>query len=196
MLKQRGFTLIELMVTLTIAALLLLASMPSFSTWIANAKVRSVAEDVQNGLRMAQAEALRRNRVTVFALTSATPALSAAPSANGTNWFVQTLPVTSGATTETAATTDYVQGGNHATQAGVTITGPAMVCFGPLGSVVTLASSSAINVLSTACTSAANTYVVARTASDRPLQVTLSVGGQVRMCDPKKTLSSTVPDGC
>lgn len=196
MLKQHGLTLIELMVTLTIAALMLLASVPSFSAWIANAKVRSVADEIQNGLRLAQTEALRRNRATVFALTSASPALNAPPVANGKNWFIQTLPLTSGATSETAVSSDFVQGGNHAKQAGVVITGPAMVCFGPLGSVVSLAASSAINVLGTACTSAATSYSVANSSADRALKVVVSVGGQVRMCDPKKTLSTDTPDGC
>ena len=196
MLKQLGFTLVELMVTLTIAALMLLASIPSFSAWIANAKIRSVADEIQNGLRLAQTEALRRNRVSIFALTSVTPALNVAPVANGKNWFIQTLPLTSGATSETAASSDFVQGGNYAKQASVTITGPAMVCFGPLGSVVSLAAASAINVLGTACTSVANSYSVTNGSADRALKVVVSVGGQVRMCDPKKTLSNDTPDGC
>jgi type IV fimbrial biogenesis protein FimT len=194
--RRQGFTLIELMVTLTIAALLVLAVIPSFGLWVANAKVRSVAEDVQNGLRQAQAEAIRRNRVTVFALTSATPALGATPVANGKNWYVQTLPLTSGATSETAVATDFVQGGNYATQAGVSITGPAVLCFGSLGAVAALGASAAINVLGTACAGTANTYTLAKTQADRTLKVVVSVGGQVRMCDPQKTLSSSQPDGC
>jgi type IV fimbrial biogenesis protein FimT len=32
--------------------------------------------------------------------------------------------------------------------------------------------------------------------ADRPLQVQIKLGGQVRMCDPARTLSATQPDGC
>ncbi|MCX7276526.1 MAG: GspH/FimT family pseudopilin [Burkholderiales bacterium] len=194
--QVRGFTLIELMVTLTVAALLLLAVMPSFSQWIANAKVRSVAEEIQNGLRQAQAEAIRRNRQTVFALTNATPALAATPVANGKNWYVQTVVLTGSA--ETSA--EFVQGSNYATQAGVTVTGPAAVCFGSLGGLVTLASTA--TGLSTACSSTATSYTlvsanaVAGNNAYRTLKVLLTPGGQVRMCDPTRTLSATVPDGC
>lgn len=196
MLSQRGFTLIELMVTLSVAALLLLAVMPSFSYWIANAKVRSVAEEIQNGLRQAQAEAVRRNRQTVFALTNATPALAASPAANGKNWYVQTVVLTGSA--ETSA--EFVQGSNYGKQAGVAVTGPAAVCFGSLGGLVTLASTA--TGLSTSCSAATTSYTlvsanaVSGNNAYRTLKVLLTPGGQVRMCDPTRTLSSSAPDGC
>jgi type IV fimbrial biogenesis protein FimT len=199
MLKhQRGFTLIELMVTLSVAALLLLAVVPSFSYWIANAKVRSVAEEIQNGLRQAQAEAIRRNRQTVFALTNAKPALAASPVANGKNWYVQALVLTGSA--ESSGDTDFVQGSNYGTQAGVAITGPALVCFGSLGAQLTLTSTA--TGLGTSCSSASTSYTLVSSSavsgnnSYRTLKVLLTPGGQVRMCDPTRTLSSSVPDGC
>ena len=39
-------------------------------------------------------------------------------------------------------------------------------------------------------------YDVSLPGSDRPLRVTVSMGGQVRMCDPARTQSATQPDGC
>ena len=117
--KHRGYTLIELMITLTLFGILLAAAIPAFSTWTANARVRSVAESIQNGLRLAQTEAVRRNRQTVFALTNATPAAGAALAANGSNWFIQTLPLVAG---DPAA---FVQGGTFAKQSGVNIAGAA-----------------------------------------------------------------------
>ncbi|WP_394790032.1 GspH/FimT family pseudopilin [Rhodoferax sp.] len=191
MLRLRGFTLIELMVTLTIGVFLLLALVPSFSTWVANARVRSVAEEMQNSLRLAQAEAIRRNRLTVFALSNASPALNAVPATNGSNWYVQALLLTGSA--DTASSSDFVQGSNYATQGGVTITGPALLCFSALGSLVT---KTATETTLTSCSSAATTFTLARSNADRSLKVLVTVGGQVRMCDPKKTLSSTAPDGC
>jgi len=194
---QQGFSLIELMVTIAIFSVLLLAAMPSFSGWIANARVRSVAEEVANGLRMAQSEAVRRNRPVAFVLTNNTPAKSATPAANGKNWYVQALPLASGASSETAANTDYVQGGNYASQGGVTISGTSsMLCFGSMGNVTAIGASDAVNVIGVACTAGTQTYTVSRTGADRELRVTVGIGGQVRMCDPTKTLSTTNPDGC
>lgn len=194
---QHGFSLIEMMVTITILSLLLLAAVPSFSDWIANARVRSVAEEIANGLRAAQSEAVRRNRPVVFALTNNTPAKSATPAVNGKNWYVQALPLASGASSETAADSDYVQGGNYASQSGVTISGTsAVLCFGPMGNVTAIGASDAVNVIGVACTAGAQTYTVSRTGADRSLKVTVGLGGQVRMCDPTKTLSTTNPDGC
>jgi type IV fimbrial biogenesis protein FimT len=193
---QRGFSLIELMVVIAIMALLMLAVAPSIGPWIANARVRSVAEEIANGLRMAQSEALRRNRPVAFVLTNATPANNATPNANGKNWYVQALPLASSGTT-TAEDKDYVQGGNYASQGGVTIAGTSSVlCFGSMGSVVAIGASDAVNVIGVACAAGAKTYTVSRTGSDRSLTVLVSAGGQVRMCDPAKTLSTTNPDGC
>jgi type IV fimbrial biogenesis protein FimT len=189
--------LIELMVVIAIMSLLMVAAAPSIGPWIANARVRSVAEELVNGLRMAQSEAVRRNRPVAFVLTNATPAKNATPSDNGKNWYVQALPLASGATTETAADSDYVQGGNYASQSAVTIAAASKVlCFGSMGNLVDIGATDAVNVLGVACAAGAKIYTVSRTGSDRSLRVTVSVGGQVRMCDPAKTLSTTNPDGC
>ncbi|HKX44809.1 MAG TPA: prepilin-type N-terminal cleavage/methylation domain-containing protein, partial [Burkholderiaceae bacterium] len=83
--RSAGFTLIELMITIALLALLMMLAVPAFNRWISDAKVRASAEALQNVLRQAQATAIARNRATVFALTSATPALNAAPSANASN---------------------------------------------------------------------------------------------------------------
>jgi type IV fimbrial biogenesis protein FimT len=189
--SHRGFSLIELMVTLTVLGILLAAAVPAFGTWTANARVRSVAESIQNGLRLAQTEAVRRNRQTVFALTNATPASGAAPTANGSNWFIQSLPLVAG---DPGA--EFVQGGTFAKQSGVTITGAALMCFNSTGRQVTNAATG----LGATCTAPASVtapsiFDVARTGSDRPMRVQISLGGQIRMCDPAKSISSQ-PDGC
>jgi type IV fimbrial biogenesis protein FimT len=177
------------MITLAVFAVLVMLVGPNLSTWIANARVRSVAESMQNSLRMAQAEAIRRNRQTVFALTNATPALAATPVANGTNWYIQTLLLSTAG--ETAGT--YIEGTGLASEQGVTITGPALTCFNSLGRQVANTSTS----LGANCTTAnPATYDVARTGSDRRLRVQVYLGGQIRMCDREKTLSATNPDGC
>ena len=61
----RGFTLIELMVTLTIAAILLAFGMPQMREFIADQRVRSAISDIHGDLVFARADALGNQRRTV-----------------------------------------------------------------------------------------------------------------------------------
>jgi len=189
MRAPRGVTLIELMVTLTVLGVLAVLVVPAFGAWIANARMRTVAESLQNGLRLAQQEAVRRNRQTVFALTNATPALTAAPAANGSNWFVRALPIVA---SELVDPSFYVQGGATTGQS-VTINGPAIVCFNSLGR----PTANAATGLGSNCGAPADVnYDITRASADRRLRVQVSFAGRVRMCDPDKALSTGTPDGC
>jgi type IV fimbrial biogenesis protein FimT len=51
---NRGVTLIELMIGMTIISCLLLVGMPSFTNWIKDLQIRSAAEAIQSGLLLAQ----------------------------------------------------------------------------------------------------------------------------------------------
>jgi type IV fimbrial biogenesis protein FimT len=64
----RGFTMLELMVAVTLAGMLLLAGLPSFTTFLRNAEVRSTAESITNGLRQARSEATHLNGPVSFTL--------------------------------------------------------------------------------------------------------------------------------
>ncbi len=64
----RGMTLIELMIGLTIAAILLLLAAPAYRDFIANTNVRNAAENTLAGLRQANAEAVKRNAPVQFSL--------------------------------------------------------------------------------------------------------------------------------
>jgi len=66
----RGFTLLELVVALTITGMLLMLGMPSFTTFLRNSEVRSTAESISNGLRAARSEATRINRPVSFTLAA------------------------------------------------------------------------------------------------------------------------------
>ncbi|WP_341888459.1 GspH/FimT family pseudopilin [Variovorax sp. YR752] len=61
-MRQRGFTLVELVVTIAVLALILFAAMPSIGTWLENTRIRNVADSLQNGLQLARGEAVRRNQ--------------------------------------------------------------------------------------------------------------------------------------
>lgn len=93
--SHAGFTLIELMVTVGLIAILLGVGVPSLGHWIARAGVTTSAENIQNGLRQAQAEAVRRNAAVDFILTtvtasSITAATTAAPATTGwQSWAIR-----------------------------------------------------------------------------------------------------------
>jgi type IV fimbrial biogenesis protein FimT len=82
----RGFTLIELMVALSIAALLLVLAAPSYVRWLAETEVQNGASTLLNGLQVAQAEAIRRNVNVQFVLdpNTATGGWSAQIASDGT----------------------------------------------------------------------------------------------------------------
>jgi len=197
---MRGFTLIELGVTLTVMTILLLMVVPSFTGWLNNSKVRSVAEALQNGLRAAQAEAIRRSHQTAFVLTGAAPAVNTAASTtgSGSNWYIQALPVYTG---ETVAT-PFVEGGSFGNLApGVKITATptaaSLVCFNSMGRLVANSDATTTTNFGTTCTATGNiTYDVTLTGATHPLRVLVGLGGQVRMCDTTRVLSTTAPDGC
>lgn len=189
--KDNGFTLIELIAVMAIAAILLGLAVPSFSSWVNNAKVRTAAETLQNGLRLAQAEAIKRSHQTAFVLTDAAAAVNAAPAANGKNWHIQVLPAVADETVNAA----YVQGGSVGSPtSGISVTGPAIICFNSIGVLV----ANAATGIGTNCTAPTDVvaYDVSRSGADRTLEVQVSPTGAIRMCDKSKALSVTTPDGC
>ncbi|MDR0479446.1 MAG: prepilin-type N-terminal cleavage/methylation domain-containing protein [Burkholderiaceae bacterium] len=225
--KPRGFTLIELMITLALLAILSLLAMPSFRTWVGNSRVRAVASDLSNGLRLAQTESLRRSRQTVFALTtqsvsmvSATNEPNYAPvsssAASASNWAVSLPP-----SAIDASLPVFVGSGSIADLVpGIAIQGPPVTCFSAQGRLITSATAiSDIGLGSGSACAAPVSYTTASGAqflsiyridgaalgADRPLQVEVGLGGQVRLCNPlyrmgpslnTATTPPSSPEGC
>ncbi|MBU1359076.1 MAG: GspH/FimT family pseudopilin [Gammaproteobacteria bacterium] len=188
-----------MLVTMVVMALLFALAMPSMSGWIRNSRLRAASDSLQNGLRTAQAEALRRSRQTVFALTNDKPTTTGySAAANGRNWAVST--VVSMATGETSA---FIEAGVVSElDTTISITGPAAICFNSIGRMVV---NTTPGVTGASCalpttTPPVQVYDITYTnpvaGVDRPLRVTVALGGQVRLCDPAKTLSATYPEGC
>lgn len=194
-----GFTLIEMLVVIVLIAILMALAVPSMSAWIRNSKIRTVSNALQDGVRQAQSEALRRSRQVVFSLTnSSAPQTSLAAAANGSNWSINTIP--SMMTGETSA---FIQAGVlSAVGSGVQITGPAAICFNSIGRMVANAGATLTGVTGGATCAlptapfTVQSYDITLTGADRPLRVVVALGGQVHMCDPAKALSDTNPDGC
>lgn len=192
---RRGFSLIELMVTLTVAALLMMLAVPAFQTWIADARVRSTAEAFANGVRLAQGESVRRSRTAVVMLTNGAAELDATPAKNGKRWVAQMLERK---TEDSDAPSLFLRSGGEAAEMDVTVTGNALICFNAYGRQVSL--TSAESGVGADCTAPSggdtvSEYSFTRTGG-RTLKVLVSLGGNVRLCDAAKSYSDKFPDGC
>ena len=71
-LGAAGFTLIELIIAISIIGILLVVGMPSLSIWVANAKVNSMADFYLEGLRLARNGAQQKSAASRFRLTGLT----------------------------------------------------------------------------------------------------------------------------
>lgn len=76
--RERGFTLIELMVTIALVAVMLVLAAPSFVTFQRNAQLTSAANSLLAALSAARAEAMKRQLRTFVVPGNATTA--------STNW--------------------------------------------------------------------------------------------------------------
>ena len=204
--RASGFTMIEAMVTLTVFAVIAALTVPSMTTWIRNNKVRTVTDSLQTGLRLAQAESLRRSRQVVFALTnSATPNAIPLPAvANGTSWAIYTVPsMTDGSEVPTLVQFGVLS--NASANVTVNSNGVAAVCFNSMGRLVANATANVIAVTGAGVSCVQPTapptppvqkFNITAPGADRPLQVNLALGGQVHMCDPNVAISDAHPEGC
>lgn len=184
------------MVTISLLAVLMALAMPPMLDWVRDSRVRAVAEALQSGLREAQSEALRRSRQVVFALTDDKPTAASTDitaKANGSQWASYALPSMS-ASEDPAF---IAAGVLSELGAGVQVSGPAALCFNSVGRRVANDKGALIAVTGGATCAVADetTYTVSQSGG-LSLQVRVALGGQVRMCDTRKTLSNTHPDGC
>lgn len=192
--RNKGFTLVELMVTIALLAILLGLAAPAFSEMIRNSQVRTVADGIQTGLRTAQAESVRKSRQMVFFLTNDPPSQGAKPAINGSNWVIFSLPhVGEEKPDGTPAAPAYIQGGSTKSDraAGVAITGTSAVCFSSNGRI---SNNAATGITGATCNGIAQNYDVSTASATKKLRVQLAIGGQVRMCDLTKPAEAT--DGC
>ena len=168
-LRQQGFTMVELMIAVTVLAILLSVGLPSFQAWIVNARIRTTTEAMQNGLQLARSEAVKRNTRVRFILNG------------GTGWIVQTndgteiqrRPSGEGSSGVTVAATP-----NGATQ--VTFNALGMSVFNTDASLSIL--SLEMDVPTTILPAAQSRELRITVASSQAANI--PAGGQIRMCDP------------
>jgi type IV fimbrial biogenesis protein FimT len=165
--KMEGFTLIELMVTLAIFAFLLSLAAPSFATWMADLRVRNLANSISEGVLQARSEAIRINQPVSFQLNS------------DSSWSVF---VDSNNQLINQSAKEFSQ----STQ--VNTNGSNIVTFDGFGSVIPNPDgSTTLNTINV--TTGTNFQAV------EPLNVEIGLGGVVLVCDPQVT-SSTDPRYC
>jgi type IV fimbrial biogenesis protein FimT len=70
MKKLRGFTLIELMITLAVMAILITAALPSFNEFIKNNRLTTQANDFIAAMNLARSEAIKRGASINISSTS------------------------------------------------------------------------------------------------------------------------------
>ncbi len=67
-LNNKGLTLIELMISIAIMAILITFTLPSFSIWMLNMKVRNLVENISMGIKDTRALAIKSGKNKSFEL--------------------------------------------------------------------------------------------------------------------------------
>ena len=166
-----GVTMIELLIGMALLAILVTIGLPNLATWMQNNQLRSATESIQTGLQLARAEAVKRN--TLVGFNMAGPDSSWTVDVMNPPQQIQSRPASEGTPAPQIATTD------------------ATIVFNGLGK-TSLAAGAVIQVTNPtggACKPGGNMNC---------LNVTVSVGGQVKMCDPTVNLATSPGDtrGC
>lgn len=163
--SSRGFTLIEILISIVVLGVLISMGAVSFAEWLQNQHIRGAAEAGLNGLQVARSEAIRRNLPVKFVL---------GPS---TGWTV------SESATDTLVQTRAHEDGSRNAEVATTPDGATTITFMPLGGLTTnLDGSSAFsridffNTVGGTCKAAGGDM--------RCLRLVVSAGGSMRMCDP------------
>ena len=158
-----GMSLIELLIGLVLVGILLALGVPSFAAWLQNVQVRNAAESISNGLQLARANAVQRNKSVTFTM-------------NGpdSSWSV-TIDAPSALEPAIVQTRSAAEGTPNA----VIVTSDPTITFDGLGKTNLLAAATiqVTNPTGGAC-GTANTDM-------RCLNLTVAVGGQIKMCDPQ-----------
>lgn len=194
---ESGFTLLEVMITIAIVAILLGLSVPSLRAYMENRYASSQAETLAGELRKSQIEAIKRNVTVELVMTTSSVLPVAGLDPNAATLTVggsaQSSPVVNlmsrvaGGTTVDDRISGVSAGDDVNTASGATharVSGVAGVGFNSFGKVMyTLdASNAKSNVAGNTVFKIVNPFYTA--TDSRRRCVFISPGGAVKVCDP------------
>jgi type IV fimbrial biogenesis protein FimT len=172
----RGFTILELMVALTIATLLLTIGMPSFTTFLRNSEIRSTAEAISNGLRAARTEATRLNTPVSFTLVGG----------GDPGWAINQFNTTTAALIQPPIQNYAKLEAGKSSKAVTTPANAVAITFNGLGRVMSPSPIATPNLQQIDVSS-----IVAGEA--RTLRIYVDDPRGIRMCDPDPAIAALVP---
>jgi len=158
MKKLRGFTLIELMVTLAVAAIVLSVAVPGMRSFVQNNKAASQSNKLLGSLNFARSKAVHFGRTVT--LCSSTDTATCSGSNNwATGWVlldpsnavVQSWESLSGTSTLTATASSITYNGLGGAGAATTFTLVIPDCNGDLGRTVSLTTTGRAEVTKNNC---------------------------------------------
>lgn len=132
--RQHGFSLLELMITITIAAILLVIAVPSFRDVIHRNQVSSASNALLASLAYARAEAITRGQLVSMCPSSTGDSCTAGGQAFDSGWLVYTYP-TGAASANKAYDTSAIKLRAAAVRSGVSTQslGSTVITFGQQG---------------------------------------------------------------
>ena len=133
--KERGFTLLELMVVIGIVAIMAAIAAPSFSSMINQNRLTRTKLMLANDMNMARSESIKRNvKMVVCPSNNVTPPTDCS---GGTDWATNGWLICSAGTAVNCAT-GTVDTIRSPAPHGVAITGSSGATFRPIGTAVSM----------------------------------------------------------
>jgi len=212
--SQRGFNIVEVMISLVVIGVLLALGVPGFIEWLQNQQIRAAAEATLNGLQVARGEAVRRNTPVRFQIVSDLTSSCVLASDSVTapvsvSWVVSLADPTGAcdATTDSGQSPSpagrilqrrtSAEGSPNAVATSVFVPSPPAAPAPQAASTVTFAALGNVIANADASPSIVKIDVSNPNVSPgamRPLRIIINAGGSTRMCDP--SLAPPEPRGC
>jgi type IV fimbrial biogenesis protein FimT len=196
--RERGFSIIEVVIAIALIALLLVMGLPSLGLFLDNQKIRAATDAMYGLLQQARAEAAKQNTPVEFVMfndpidpNDFTFINSVAPVAGGTNWAVRVpIPGTAPTTYQLITARSGAESSGSGSASVVLVTGGApIITFNGFGGTNGLAGTA--------------TFQFSRVPAFNPdlacapagaitcLNITVTTGGQVKVCDPRYAAPDT-----